>query len=564
MGSFKQPLMVVPGTAQAGRHGPIRRHVQSQQKLVDSEDPEYREYQTIYHAFESTVRKFTNRPCLGTQDENGEYKFLRYSDVARQASSFGSALCHLGLDRQDRVGIYCVNRAEFVIAEMGMYAFDLASVPLYDTLGKDAASYIIGQAKLEIVVASADKLETLAALLTGGQTQLKKIIVLPLQSWEKVDSEKTQQWHAAVMQHRSLFDENLAVHWHDFLKVGSRHRMAHRPPTGKSVCTVCYTSGTTGTPKGAMLTHRGVMSAALATRVAAKVTSDDVYMSYLPLAHVFERVIVTAGLVHGACAGFFRGDVALLMDDLARLRPTLFVGVPRLYNKVYDKVMAQMQSSNWAVRTLFERAYATKLYYLRSSGALSHALWDRVVFSKIAAKLGGRVRLLLTGAAPIASHVQEFLRIAFSAPLIEGYGQTESHALISATPIDEPNACGHIGVPFCSTEVALFDVPEMNYTQNDTVDGVHIERGEICFRGPTAFAGYLDMPEKTADTIDEDGWVHTGDIGMWDPVLSLLAEDEGKLRGTLCCACAEERRCTSHHRSQEEHLQAGSGRIRGT
>jgi long-chain acyl-CoA synthetase len=173
-------------------------------------------------------------------------------------------------------------------------------------------------------------------------------------------------------------------------------------------------------------------------------------------------------------------------------------------------------------RQLFNYAYSAKLAALRESGELAHGLWDRLVFSKISAVVGGRVRFILSGSAPLSSNVQDFLRIVFSCPVIQGYGLTETTAVISAQDLGDTSS-GNVGAPQICTEVKLVDVPEMGYTSSGPV-----QQGEICARGPTIFRGYYKMPEKTAEDIDRDGWFHTGDIGQWLPNGALKIIDRKK------------------------------------
>ena len=172
-----------------------------------------------------------------------------------------------------------------------------------------------------------------------------------------------------------------------------------------------------------------------------------------------------------------------------------------------------INSSSPVKRWLFNTAYNQKLANLRATGTVTHAVWDRLVFSKVAAKLGGRVRLMVTGSAPIADNVMQFLRICFSCNVVEGYGQTESTAASTLTVPADDRSFGNVGLPLISNLVKLVDVPEMNYTAKDFVNGAPCPRGEVCFKGSNVFAGYYQDPEKTAETIDADGWLHSGDIG---------------------------------------------------
>jgi long-chain acyl-CoA synthetase len=246
--------------------------------------------------------------------------------------------------------------------------------------------------------------------------------------------------------------------------------------------------------------------------VAKLSLGEESYLSYLPLAHIFERVIQILLVSIGAKIGFYQGDVLKLMDDLAALRPTIFVSVPRLYSRIYNKVQEGLKNKGFIAQTLFKYAYASKLAALRNNGTTKHWLWDRI-FGAIREKLGGRVKLMITGAAPIAPDVHDFLRIAFSCDVYEGYGMTECCALatISAPHDVTPK---QVGIPAPCVEIKLVDVPEIgcSYYSNDRPR----PRGEIWIRGPTVFSGYYKADDKTAETLTADGWLITGDVAEMD------------------------------------------------
>jgi long-chain acyl-CoA synthetase len=244
---------------------------------------------------------------------------------------------------------------------------------------------------------------------------------------------------------------------------------------------------------------------------------DDVHISYLPLAHIFERLVFTAMMIVGASVGYYQGDNLKLVDDIAVLRPTVFCSVPRLLNRIYDKVMGTVKEKGFIAQALFDFAYKSKIYNLKEYGEVKHWLWDAVVFSKIRAKFGGRIKGILSGAAPISPDVMDFLRVCLSCEVYEGYGATETCAGTALT-VSGDLTVGHVGVPVPSNEVKLVDIPEMGYTSQDKP----FPRGEVCVRGPNCFVGYFKDEEKTRETIDADGWVHTGDVGEWD--------DRGRLK----------------------------------
>jgi len=373
-------------------------------------------------------------------------------------------------------------------------------VPLYDTLGNNAVEYIINQSDLSVVFATKDKI----ALLIECQKNcpsLKHII--------QIDGtiEDTK--------------DGLISSLKDLEEVGSKNRVPHQPPSTEDVATICYTSGTTGNPKGVVLLHKNFVAAASgASATGLELGHNDVHISYLPLPHVFERIIQVLLFPNGSKIGFFRGDIRLLFDDIMILKPTIFPSVPRLFNRLYDKVTQAIKSGGGLKQSLFNLAYNEKKILLRK-GIFHHALWDKIIFNAIKSRLGGRVRLMVTGSAPISAEVLDFLRICFGCDVIEGYGQTEGTAAGTSTILGE-TVTGHCGAPNPSVEIKLVSLPEMNYSATSNPP-----RGEILIRGPSQFKEYYKNEEQTKETI-EDGWVHTGDVGEFLPNGTLRIIDRKK------------------------------------
>eukprot|EP00494_Astrolonche_serrata_P031192 UN31461 len=500
-----------------GDRGTIRRSFQVQDKELYT--AKGTQVQTLYDLYQRGMHLHADNPWLGVRtlgpnDEAGGYEWMTYKECGEVIEQIRDSIATLGVKPKEHIAIYGKNKPEWVMTDYGCQCRSNVPVPLYDTLGPDAAAYVIDHAECVAVFCDWDRLDNSLQGSNNGRVQF--IVSFPLQAFEKTEKNMTD-YTAALKKAKSQGKESgITVYgWEEFLESGKASE--NFPPTSDDLATICYTSGTTGTPKGAMITHNNLLSDAGGLLAATTMYTTDRLTSYLPLAHMYERAMQVNTLHIGASSGFYRGDTLLLLEDFVACEPTVFIGVPRLYNKLYDKVMAQIEEGSSVKRWLFNKAYNSKIYYLKENGSLTSSF--DFLFKKIRAALGGKVRLFCTGSAPISDTVMNFLKVAFSAPVVEGYGQTESTCAATASLVSDQKTpeISHVGVPLIVNEICLISVKEMDYTINDTdkKTGQKIERGEICFRGPNVFKGYWKMPEKTAETIDEDGWLHSGDIGTW-------------------------------------------------
>ena len=432
---------------------------------------------------------------------------MTYAESGEARTAIGSGLLHLGVPLGAHVGIYSINCVEWALVDAGVHAYGGTSVPLYDTLGPDTVQYIANHAELAAIACSIDVLGKVLEVLPECPT-VKVVTVYGTRPHQRLPDVPAGSG-AKIL----TIDRVKAL--------GYKYPAPHRPPRPSDIALINYTSGTTGVPKGAVITHGALVANAAGAAIMVHeqfVINGDIsfrHISYLPLAHIYERFNFTLQTYFGGAVGFYRGNVLELLEDVEMLAPTMFSSVPRLYNRIYDKVLAQIESANPIARKLFWTAFHSKKSAIESgdlSGGKLAPLWDRLVFSKIRAKLGGNVLLLTSGASPISTEVFTFLRVCFSCAVLEGYGMTETACLISLTPLSDPTS-GHVGAPSPCCEVKLADLPEMNYTNADEP----YPRGEICVRGPTLFSGYFKDEAATKEAIDEDGWLHTGDVGMWIP-----------------------------------------------
>uniref|UniRef100_A0A673C924 Long-chain-fatty-acid--CoA ligase n=1 Tax=Sphaeramia orbicularis TaxID=375764 RepID=A0A673C924_9TELE len=468
----------------------------------------YNDAKTMYEFFLRGARMSNYGPCLGSRKPKQPYEWISYREVMERTENLGSAFLHKGHSKttDQYIGIFSQNRPEWTITEIACYTYSLVSVPLYDTLGTEAISYIIDKASISTIVCDVvDKVEMVLECIKDRPHSVKTIVSMETPSAELVSRGQQAEIHILSLKDMEVLSSTLLS-----------------PPCPEDLAVICFTSGTTGHPKGAMLTHGNIVSNCSAfirtTEVSCPMRPSDVHISYLPLAHMFERVVQGVMIAHGARIGFFQGDIRLLMDDLAALKPTVFPVVPRLLNRMYDKIFGQANTplKRWVLGFAYRRKEAEMLKGI----VRRDSIWDRLIFRKVQASLGGRVRLMITGAAPISPTVLSFLRAAMGCQFYEGYGQTECTAGCTMTLPGDWSA-GHVGAPLPCNSVKLVDVPEMNYL---AVNG----EGEVCVKGPNVFQGYLKDPEKTKEAIDEDGWVHTGDIGKWLPNGTLKIVDRKK------------------------------------
>ncbi|XP_068391933.1 long-chain-fatty-acid--CoA ligase 6 isoform X7 [Eschrichtius robustus] len=461
----------------------------------------YDDARTMYEVFRRGLSISGNGPCLGFRNPKQPYQWLSYQEVADRAEFLGSGLlqhnCKPCTDQF--IGVFAQNRPEWIIAELACYTYSMVVIPLYDTLGPGAIRYIIDTADIStVIVDKPQKAVVLLEHVERKETPGLKLIIL-MEPFEEALKDRGQDCGVVIKSMQAVED------------CGQRNHHVPVPPKPSDLSIVCFTSGTTGNPKGAMLTHGNVVADFSGfLKVTEKVIfprQDDVLISFLPLAHMFERVIQSVVYCHGGRVGFFQGDIRLLSDDMKALCPTIFPVVPRLLNRMYDKIFSQADTS--LKRWLLEFAAKRKQAEVRSGIIRNDSIWDELFFHKIQAGLGGSVRMIVTGAAPASPTVLGFLRAALGCQVYEGYGQTECTAGCTfTTPGDWTS--GHVGAPLPCNHIKLVDVKELNYW---TSKG----EGEICVRGPNVFKGYLKDPERTKEALDDDGWLHTGDIGKWLP-----------------------------------------------
>ncbi|GMF12284.1 unnamed protein product [Phytophthora lilii] len=467
---------------------------------------------TLYHNFLRGC-SFDNgtRPCYGrrvvdpTTGMAGPYEWFTFNEVRARMDDLASGMvATCGLKRQDKVGIFLKNQIEWPLIGHACDRMSYVVVPLYDTLGPDAVPYVINQTELRVLFCGKKQFDVIMDCAAKCATLKIMVLVEPI-------SDEQKQRAAA---------HNIEIKYFDDIEAkGKAEPQPADPALPSDISTLCYTSGTVGDPKGVVLLHRNYAYVVVQACSRLKIYPEDIHVSYLPLVHVLERIVLALMHHSGAAAGFFQGDVRTLMDDIAELKPSIFVTVPRLVNRVHDKIIQGVEAAGGMKKRIFDHALATKLAAVESEESKTNALWDHLVFNKLRGVLGGNIRIIFSGSAPLSADVKKFMKAVFCCEIVEGYGMSESAAAICIGGIEMPTE-SHVGPPVLFTQVQLEDVPEMGYTSHDKPR----PRGEILVKGPQMFTEYYKNPEMTREAIDERGWVHTGDIGCWnaDGTLSVI------------------------------------------
>ncbi|HET9039032.1 MAG TPA: long-chain fatty acid--CoA ligase [Gemmatimonadales bacterium] len=441
------------------------------------------------------------RPVAMRIRRDGRWAPLGYTDLAERVHAASIGLRELGVQDGDRLAILSENRPEWAITDYACLAARATDVPIYPTLPARQAEYILRDSgAVGVVVSSMGQLEKVRSI-RDRLPALRLVIALD------ADARGPD-----VLP----FDELLAC---------GRSARARHPDwrahalraSPDDLATIIYTSGTTGDPKGVMLTHGNIASNVTTCVGLFDFGPGDECLSFLPLSHIFERMFGHYSMFHAGVVINYAGSIETVAADMQELRPTMMASVPRLYEKIFSRVLDSVRSSAAPRRRIFGwarrvgEAWVDRILAgqpVPGRLALERRLADRLVFSKLRGRTGGRIRFFISGGAPLSPDIARFF-FAAGMPILEGYGLTET------SPVMAVNTFGHTRLG----------------TVGRAIPGVDIRiapDGEIVTRGPNVMRGYFGKPEATAAALDEDGWFHTGDIGLLDAEGYLSITDRKK------------------------------------
>ncbi|MGE5410790.1 MAG: AMP-dependent synthetase/ligase [Clostridiales bacterium] len=464
-----------------------------------------RKFKTIGEMFYMLTDEFgktVSKPLMRYKSA-GQWVDVSYAQLKEETEKFAMGLATLNIKKGDKIAIISENRPEWVYSDLAILSMGAVDVPIYPSLTADSVEFILKDSEsVGIICSNKFQLNKILKIRSNCKN-LKFIILLNEKDQTHTSPElfsfKEVQERGLVFRKDNLF----------FLKDASK------ACSGDDLCTIIYTSGTTGIPKGVLLTHRNIISNVYAASEALPFNKDDVFLSFLPLCHIFERMAGYYTAFSSGCMVCYAESIEAVASNMVDIKPTIITTVPRLFERIYSKIRKNVESQsekkqqifNWAVEIGREYAQAKKADKLTLGLSLKHKAADKLVLKQIRDKTGGKLRFFVSGGAALPRELGEFFE-AVGITILEGYGLTESSPVIACNRVDDYKF-GSVGKPFPGVEVKI--APD----------------GEILVRGPNVMQGYFKNKKET-EAVLKDGWLHTGDIGVFDAEGFLVITDRKK------------------------------------
>jgi long-chain acyl-CoA synthetase len=464
------------------------------------------QFKTIPELFTNLINEFGNvaNKFIMHFKENGIYRGITYKEFEEQTENFAFGLSALGVKREDKIAISSENRPEWVYSDMAILGLGAIDVPLYPSLTADSQEFILNNSdSIGIIVSNKFQLNKILDIWNNCK-KIKFVIV-----FNEKDAEGNKKPH--VYSFKDILEMGIKLKaitpnlFKENIKLGNEN----------DICTIIYTSGTTGEPKGVMLTHKNIISNVHAALESIPISSQDVFLSFLPLCHIFERM---GGYYTGfACGGtiYYAESIEMISQNITEAKPTIITTVPRLFERIYSKIIKNVEKEPlpkqkifyWALEVGKKYSQFKKENNIPLKLKIEYALAVKLVFSKLKEKMGGRLRFFVSGGAALSREMGEFFE-SMGIIILEGYGLTESSPVIAANRLDDYKF-GTVGKVMPGVQVKI--APD----------------GEILVKGPNVMVGYYKNKAETNEAI-KNGWLHTGDIGVFDADGFLMITDRKK------------------------------------
>ncbi len=456
----------------------------------------------IFNFLTTEYEKRESKPVF-KRKVSGKYTDISYQEFKEQTESLALGLASLGVKRGDKVAIISENRVEWAYSDFAILGLGAVNVPLYPISTADTVQYILNDSEAVGIIVSTELHLNKIMKVRNKLKYLKFIIVMnPIKQERPKDvymfNEVQEMGKEFGKEHPNYYKEQSELNREDDL------------------CTIIYTSGTTGEPKGVLLTHKNIMSNVTAVHQIFDIGESDTFLSFLPLSHIFERMAGYYTALSGGSTIAYAEGIEKISTNMLEIKPTLMTAVPRLFERIYSRIIRNIEKEPEKKQKIFRWAIETGKEYMakkKSPGGvpvglnLKYKLAEKLVFNKIRERTGGNLRFFISGGAALSRELGQFFE-AVGLLIIEGYGLTESSPVIAVNRLNDYKF-GTVGKPIPGVEVKI------------------AQDGEILASGPNIMQGYFKKKKETEEVL-KDGWLHTGDIGVFDAEGFLIITDRKK------------------------------------
>jgi len=466
--------------------------------------PPLKDFKTVPELYDFVTKKYGTNKTYLRKKVSGKYIDISFQEVRDTTEKLAFGLASLGVKEKDKVAIISENRPEWYYSDFAILGLGAVDVPLYPISTADSIEFMLNNSEsVGVIVSTKFQLNKVLKIRSKCKS-LKFIIVI---NNEDTENEKGVYTFNKVLEKGMSLKNDKPSYFSDRIELAQEN----------DLCTIIYTSGTTGEPKGVLLTHKNILSNVKAALEVVHIDESDSFLSFLPLSHIFERMAGFYLPLSCGCTVAFAESIEKIATNMGEIKPTVMTGVPRLFERIYSKIQRKVDKSPEKKQKIFKWAIGVGQDYAerkRNSESIpiglnvKRKLADKLVFAKLREATGGDLRFFISGGAALARDLGIFFE-AVGILILEGYGLTESSPVIA---VNRPNdyKFGSVGKPIPGVEVKI------------------AKDGEILAYGPNIMPGYFKKKKETAEMIDKDGWLHTGDIGVFDAEGFLLITDRKK------------------------------------